>query len=772
MNSEFVNFTFEKLFEVQQKNGKIEKEIKGMPSWKKINKDNHNQFINPNYTGHAIITGKISNITVFDFDLEEVYDYFIEQEPSLKNYKTIKTKNGYHIYFLYDKLINTTTNAFINHAKVDIRNDDAIVFSPPCKRFLLDGSFFSYTDLGGEILPIPQLFKDNMKQFKKVKENKIIENPKESNEKQDEKNYKWIKDVIDKGFLNDMSQPDNSNEQSYDLWRDVGFAIKHTLPNNKGLELFQIFSKINAEKYDEKYTTDFWNTIKQTDKKALTLASIKYWVRKYKENHNETKQSIFNDTFAENDDKAGKIIFCLLNKKLTYNEGQLFYKKGYIWIFENEKIEACIMDYILSCGLRYPPTQNEETGELKRGKKYCSNITQAKNVYKSLLIKLKSKDNINIYKKFHETTQNRICFLDGVLDFEKQKFYLWDDVKFEVYTTTIINRNFYSYFMNPDEKIINKIKTDIFKNLFGNDEEIAYHFLSRGITGNIKDKNWASYLGNRNCGKGVLYDLLKSAFENYISTFELSNILTTKQGKTDISEVSRKLYWSIDLQFTRIAISQETPKSGSGLLLSGKMMKKLAGGGDEIVARRNFDRVDLHFKIDATFLIMGNDYLDVDVKDTNDQRIEFNSTVSFKSEEELKKMKDEGTDEIIINAYKVRNANIKDDCNKEEYANAMVMLLYQKWKDKPVFIQKDIDEEETCLRKRILDLYQITGKKDDYVLIKSCEEDLEESSKKITNEMKALGINKIKLTSGIDKSKYAFIGIVRKAIEPIIECKF
>ena len=98
------------------------------------------------------------------------------------------------------------------------------------------------------------------------------------------------------------------------------------------------------------------------------------------------------------------------------------------------------------------------------------------------------------------TTKNRLCFLDGVLDFEQKKFFLWEEVKFELYTTTLIERNFYQYFVNPDETIINKIKTDIFQNLFGNDEETAYHFLSRGITANIKDKNWASYLGNRNCG--------------------------------------------------------------------------------------------------------------------------------------------------------------------------------------------------------------------------------------------------------------------------------
>ena len=766
----FVNFTFDSLFEVQLASGKIDKQMEGMPSWKKINKENYKKYIKSEHTGHAIITGEKSNITVFDFDDVDVYNYYVEQIPELRKYRTIRTKKGYHIYCSYDKDIITTTNAFINHTHVDIRNDGGMVFAAPCQRVLLDGSIFTYTDLGGEILPVPQLFKDNLKQYQKVTAGeKKIESPVLSNEtpvsseKQDEKNYKDINNYIEQGWLNDMAAPNNSNEQSYDLWRNVGFAIKHTLPNSKGLELFQKFSQINAEKYDEKYTTEFWNTIKQTGK-ALTLGSIKYWVRKYKETHSNKKTSIFTDVFAENDDQAGNIIISMLKDKLTYHEGQLFYKKGWIWIYDSEKIEACLMDYILSCGLRYPPSLNEDTGEMKPGKKYCSNISQAKNVYKALLIKLKSKDNINIYEKFHNTTKNRLCFLDGVLDFEKKKFFLWDEVKFELYTTTLIERNFYQYFMNPDEKIINKIKTDIFQNLFGNDEETAYHFLSRGITANIKDKNWASYLGNRNCGKGVLYDLLKCAFEKYVTTFELSNILS--QGKTDISEVSRKMYWSIDLQFSRIAISQETPKSGSGSLLSGKMMKKLAGGGDEIVARRNYDRVDLHFKIDTTFLIMGNDYLEVDVKDTNDQRIEFNSTVSFKSKEELHKMKEDGVEDIIINAYKVRDDKIKDDCNKEEYANAMVMLLYQKWKDKAVYIKKEIDEESTCLRKQILDLYQITGKvKEDYVLIKSCEADLEENSKKISNEMKSLGINKVKLTSGIDKSKYAYVGIVRKVVQ-------
>jgi hypothetical protein len=106
------------------------------------------------------------------------------------------------------------------------------------------------------------------------------------------------------------------------------------------------------------------------------------------------------------------------------------------------------------------------------------------------------------------------------------------------------------------------------------------------------------------------------------------------------------LYWLIDLQFVRLGISQETPAPDSGLKINGKMIKKLASGGDTHVAKRNYDRKDTHFKIDTTFLIMGNNKLEVDVKDTMEHCIEFNSVNQFKKKEEIERMKLNGEDEL------------------------------------------------------------------------------------------------------------------------------
>jgi hypothetical protein len=40
-------------------------------------------------------------------------------------------------------------------------------------------------------------------------------------------------------------------------------------------------------------------------------------------------------------------------------------------------------------------------------------------------------------------------------------------------------------------------------------------------------------------------------------------------------DCSKKLYWLMDLEFVRLAISQETPDHSSGLKVNSKMFKKL-----------------------------------------------------------------------------------------------------------------------------------------------------------------------------------------------------
>jgi hypothetical protein len=104
-------FTFEGLTAEINDKGKVVKKQHGFPNWKSINKNNFTEYLYYHHRGLAVMTGKISNITGFDFDNKDEYDKMIELHPELKNNYTVQTNKGFHIYFRYNDTIKTTTNA-------------------------------------------------------------------------------------------------------------------------------------------------------------------------------------------------------------------------------------------------------------------------------------------------------------------------------------------------------------------------------------------------------------------------------------------------------------------------------------------------------------------------------------------------------------------------------------------------------------------------------------------------------------------------------------
>jgi hypothetical protein len=169
---EFIYYTFPKIDMYLNSKGEEKKRPVGMPNWRDIDENNYKKFINKDHHCRAILTGKISDITVIDYDDIESYNRMVEEYPDLRNHKTIKTKKGVHIYCKYDETVLTTTNASDKYAGIDIRNDSAVVFAPPTKYKLLDGTIIAYEDLGGEILPIPDIIRNNLKMFDKKIEKK------------------------------------------------------------------------------------------------------------------------------------------------------------------------------------------------------------------------------------------------------------------------------------------------------------------------------------------------------------------------------------------------------------------------------------------------------------------------------------------------------------------------------------------------------------------------------------------------------------------------
>lgn len=468
----------------------------------------------------------------------------------------------------------------------------------------------------------------------------------------------------------------------------------------------------------------------------------------------------------ESDDQASDKIVELLEGRLIYIKGQFFFKTENIWHCDAEVIDSYLLIFIQKSNIR----RLDSAGNCRP---YAQNVVDANHIKTSLYAKIKQITNDKIYNKFHSTTKNRLCFRDGVLDFKAKKFYKWGEYEFEYYSTVKIDRDFAEYFYNPDRSVMKIINDEIIKVLFGKNEK-GMQFLARALAGNCEDKNWASYLGKRNCGKGVLYGLLKFAFEGYVGAFVIGNVMYQRNSKCDSSEISRKLYWLLDYQFVRLAISQEVPEADKNMKLNGEMWKKMAGGKDEQIARRNYDRVDTRFLIDTTWMAMGNDDIIPDIEDVNEHRVQFNGCTTFITQAELDEMRNSNKSELLMASYKVKDETLKDKCETEEYANAIVMLIYEAWRDQPVetFVE-NTEEKVMGLREKLLKAYTITNNKDDYLLITDItdtDEFHQENKKKINTELLSFGVEKKQhKKKGDVYMKWCYYGLKQKEKEVVTD---
>ena len=767
INDNFVCFTFSGISTFVNGKGEEKKKPMGMPKHAEINKDNFLDYCNPSHKAAAIITGQMSNITVIDFDDKECYETMATKYPDLKKYRTIKTNKGYHIYCKYEPNIISTTDALTTYPKVDIRNDGGIIFCSPTQYKLQDGSIVKYEDIGGEILPIPEIIMSDIKpdkfinkvQTPKDQPKEIIEKTKNKlidQSKKQKTDIEYIANAIEKGYLDFKAKSD-----SYDDWRDVGFIFKHTSDSKESLELFHKFSAINESKYDKDYTDAFWKTIKQTAK-PLTIGTLKKWV---------IDQTIKDGAMiATTDLEAANLLFEELKNTLKSYKGRLFYFNDNIWIHDNNKINNYLILYIMNRGII---TINEQGKTLPIGQ----SLSKASDIAKTLIIKIHVDNNDpHLYSKFHNTTKSKLCFNDGVLDFKAKTFTLWSKIPVNtIYSTIKINRDFGPYFNNPNRKDIKDITEKIFDTAYGKNKNRALHFLSRAIAGHAEDKRWATYLGSRNSGKGVEYDLLKYGFEDYVKTFELGNILyCRKTAGVENVDCSKKLYWLMDLEFTRLAVSQEIPDPKAQLVANGKMLKKISGGEDTIVARRNYDREDTHFTIDASFYIKGNSDLLIDSNDCNETRVEFNSIVSFVDQSQIDTYKECGMEDDELKRYKVADSEIKNTVKSTQWANAIVYMLYENYSNNRVDIIAEITTDEISPYKAIKEKYIITGNhNNDFIICQDLHDNLTDFCKgKLCTELNALNVLKKKCNkAGPMRNKWVYSGIKLKEIKETEETK-
>ena len=249
------------------KDGEEKKSYTSMPdNWQLLT----NSLINPSHNGRGRLTGKINNLTVFDFDDMISYGKFLDDHPTFReaDYFGAISKKGIHLYFQYDADCKTGTNVMEKYSGVDIRNDNAFITIPPTKYKLLDGSVFEYEwmdDTGGKILPVPLELKQYLKTeiAKSKKTLKCETKPKVVTNN----DYQLISKLLP------ILEPLSVNYQD---WINVTMCLKHSGENFK--DLFHEFSKMCSEKYDEDECNKTWDNIKEKNN-GLSIGSLIFYAK-------------------------------------------------------------------------------------------------------------------------------------------------------------------------------------------------------------------------------------------------------------------------------------------------------------------------------------------------------------------------------------------------------------------------------------------------------------------------------------------------------------
>jgi len=567
--------------------------------------------------------------------------------------------------------------------------------------------------------------------------------------------YKFIETCINNGLFENCC-----GTGSYINWIYIGSLLKSIFGETDGFTLWELLTtKYGTINKKNEYKNQFKH-LKMKDKdvaKALNILKKKAKDNdptKYRELIKDFKKQNLVEAgmfVSVNDKDAADYIISQIGNDIIFSNGTLYLKENNIYRNQKEYVTDWILQYILTCTTLY---RMGMAGPEPFGR----NISQTKNIRDVVVIHYKMNEDKEFVKKLHTTTKGKICFQDGVLDFVNKCFYTWEQINFEYYSCIQIPLKYAEYFINPDKILIKKIKDEILKPLFGSDINRALHFFARAMAGFNEDKNYGTYNGTRNSGKGILYALFQS-FGDYLRPLDLSNLLVSRNDNKS-QECSRMLYWLLDFEFTRLAISQETPAPEENLKINSKMLKKICSGGDTQTARRNYDRQDTNFTTDVNLLFMGNTELPYTDSDAKQQEQAFAGVKQFKTKEEIEKMRKEGISEEILECFGVKDPELKSLVQTEKYKNAFIYLIYSGFKSYAVPVKTECDEDNNNepLLVRISKLYKKTGERGDIIGIKDLVVDGFDK-KKIGKALEAIGIIKEKGTAGEYKGKFIYRGI-------------
>jgi len=302
---------------------------------------------------------------------------------------------------------------------------------------------------------------------------------------------------------------------------------------------------------------------------------------------------------------------------------------------------------------------------------YGSNATGCNNIFKTLCCShILYPVNKNFINEINQATKDKLYFEDKYWDFKLRE---WFDID-KVIPLIYIKRPAPA-FLNITQDEIDEFEKTVL-NMFSNmkDRTLYLRCMARALSGNIGDKNWFVFKGERNSGKGILQKMCSVSFGEYVCVYD------PPMMKTNNSNDASEYRWVLTTQahLKRVAFTNEVKNiiGKTDLMLDGNTMKKVICSGGDTFQARNHHKGEVDVINNTTTFMSLNEIPQCKPADAMENMILFDMPFKFVDESEV------ANDTIM---YRLTDTTLKDKITENtRWAELFLYLIFKNYKSSAV----------------------------------------------------------------------------------------
>jgi hypothetical protein len=297
-------------------------------------------------------------------------------------------------------------------------------------------------------------------------------------------------------------------------------------------------------------------------------------------------------TTIEHDAEGAFLLLKELQDRLRVSQAVVYMKEGNLWITDKMRIDTLMKNECVRMNFA-------RMGAEDKVLPYSTNKNGRENIVKLAMDLLMEREDKHFAEKAFQSTLGKLCFKNGVYDFNSRSFTPWCDNP-EVYTNILIDRDF----PERDDVKIKEVYDKVINTIFNSDGKVKsmLNVISNALSGAVHEKYMSMCMGHRSSGKGVITELCSYAFGDYVGTFLASNLLMDNS-----LDAERQYGFMLALRSCRLLFANEAKRDDSRKDCSydGNLIKSFIGG-DKYKGRFIYGS-PVEFRIQGKMFLMFND---------------------------------------------------------------------------------------------------------------------------------------------------------------------